>query len=112
MIVVGMLFEPSAVLFDYGNVLSMAQNLREIEEMAAVFGVPVAEFEKAYWKDRLAFDRADVTPEDYWRDVAAMVSRELLEGQRERLVQLDNLSWAYASAPVVQWAKELRGAGV
>ena len=45
-----------AVILDYGNVLSAPQDYAAVEAMAAVFGVPVAAFERAYWQDRAAFD--------------------------------------------------------
>ena len=101
-----------AVLFDYGNVLCRPQSRAETEAMAAIFRVPVAEFEKAYWRDRLAFDQAAVSPEGYWSEIADALSRELSNDEREQVIELDNLSWMYPDAVMVRWAKELWGAGL
>jgi len=104
--------QPGFVIFDYGNVLSQPQNRAEIAAMAAVFNVPVARFQDAYWPDRAAFDRATMTPEFYWTKLAERLSRTLSDAGCERLIELDNLSWANPDLAMVEWARELRGAGV
>lgn len=101
-----------AVLFDYGNVLCLPQNRVEAEAMADSFRVPMPEFEVAYWRNRLAFDQAAVTPEAYWTTIAEELSRSLSDAERERVIELDNLSWMYPDPVMVRWAKELRGAGM
>ena len=60
-----------AVIFDYGNVLSEAQKDTEIRGMAAVFDLPVSDFEKAYWLFRVAYDEANLEPREYWSDTPA-----------------------------------------
>jgi len=103
---------PTTVIFDYGNVLCLPQNRSEVVAMAAVFDAAVPAFEEHYWKDRLAFDQAAITPEAYWGTIAGALSRNLSDAQRERLIELDNLSWARPEPIMVQWAVELHDAGV
>lgn len=104
--------QPKAVIFDYGNVLCLPQNRAEIEAMAAILDTPVARFEEVYWKDRYPFDQAAMTPETYWRGVADSLSRTLSDAERERLNELDSLSWAHPDPTMIDWAAQLRGAGV
>ncbi len=80
--------------------------------MAANFDVAVPAFEECYWKDRLAFDQAAITPEAYWGTIADSLSRSLPDALRERLIELDNLSWACPDPIMAGWAAELRAAGV
>lgn len=104
--------QPKTVLFDYGNVLCQPQNRSELEAMAVILDAPVAQFEAAYWKDRAAFDKASITPQAYWKAIADALSRSLPDVERERLTELDNLSWAHPDPVMASWAAELRGAGV
>jgi len=49
--------------------------------MAAILNSPIARFQEVYWADRAAFDRAAITPEDYWDTVANRLSRTLTENR-------------------------------
>jgi putative hydrolase of the HAD superfamily len=101
-----------AVLFDYGNVLSRPQGRAEEAAMAAILNSPIARFQEVYWADRAAFDRAAITPEDYWDTVANRLSRTLRETERQRITKLDNLSWSYPEPTMVEWATALHQAGM
>ncbi len=105
-------FQPRAVIFDYGNVLSGPQNRADVESMAAVLKAPVARFEELYWKDRAAFDQASLTPESYWATIAGALSRTLSDEERARLIELDNHSWSFPDPVMPSWATALRAAGV
>jgi putative hydrolase of the HAD superfamily len=101
-----------AIIFDYGNVLSEPQGRAEIEAMAALFEAPVDVFEKAYWRDRLAYDAAGLTPPAYWNAVGEQLSHALSGREFERAIALDSRSWGYPRAVVVKWAKALSAAGM
>jgi putative hydrolase of the HAD superfamily len=101
-IVFGMPRQVKAVLFDYGNVLSRPQGRAEEAAMAAILNSPIARFQEVYWADRAAFDRAAITPEDYWDTVANRLSRTLTETERQRITKPDNLSWSYPEPTMVE----------
>lgn len=103
---------PRAVLFDYGNVLCLPQSRKEVEAMAALMDSPVASFEEAYWKDRLAFDQASLSPEAYWSGVADGLSRRLSDDCRRLLTEIDNRSWSRPDPIMASWAAALRAAGL
>ena len=103
---------PEAVLFDYGNVLCLPQTRKAVEAMAALLDSPVSSFEEAYWKDRLAFDQASLSPEAYWKGVADALSRHLSQDLRDSLTEIDNSSWALPNDTMANWASALRGAGL
>jgi putative hydrolase of the HAD superfamily len=100
------------VLFDYGNVLCLPQGRAEVEAMAATFRAPVPDFEQAYWRDRLAFDQAAVTPRAYWDAIAETLSQSLSDADLERVIELDDKSWVYPDPVMVRWAAEIRAAGM
>jgi putative hydrolase of the HAD superfamily len=102
----------NAVLFDYGNVISLPQGRAELAAMAAILNSPIDQFQEVYWADRAAFDRAAITPEAYWDTIASRLSRTLTETERQRITELDNLSWSYPDPIMVAWATALRQAGM
>jgi len=103
---------PSAVIFDYGNVLSAPQGKRETEAMASILKADVDPFLQAYWKFRLDYDRAALDPEEYWRKTAEAVSSTITESQISELIAIDSQSWAHQAPHIPEWARKLRQAGL
>jgi putative hydrolase of the HAD superfamily len=98
----------SAIIFDYGNVLCSSPLAAEIEGMAAILEMPVADFQKSYWQDRLAYDRAAVDPATYWNAVA---HRQLSPADIDKLQGIDSASWSHPDPVMPEWAKRVRAAG-
>lgn len=108
-----MRIQPRAVIFDYGHVLCRPQAPEEIEAMAAFFDVAVERFPGVYWPYRVPYDKGDLSPTAYWNTVAADLSRNhLSKEQIEALTELDNKSWAHPDPVMIDWARDLRDAGV
>ena len=59
-----------AVIFDYGNVLCEPQRDSDLVAMAAECDLPHDQFTEGYWKWRLDYDRAALSPLEYWARVA------------------------------------------
>jgi len=102
---------PTAVIFDYGNVLSQPQGLAEIESMASILNLPVPRFRELSWRFRLAYDEGRLDPADYWNTVATEASRTVTQEQIAELVELDSHSWAYPAPSLPEWARQLKQAG-
>src|SRR5579863_5958683 len=66
---------PSAVIFDYGNVLSEAQPIADTRAMAEILHLPLTTFTELYWRFRVPYDAGTLTPTDYWNTVAQTSSR-------------------------------------
>jgi putative hydrolase of the HAD superfamily len=98
----------SAIIFDYGNVLCSSPLAGEIEGMAAILEMPVADFQKSYWQDRLAYDRAAVDPAAYWNKVA---QRQLSAADIDKLQGIDSASWSHPDPVMPAWAQRVRAAG-
>lgn len=100
-----------AVVFDYGMVLSVEQPHSALEEMAAICGVPLDVFRKAYWEYRLAYDR-DLNADEYWKKTMNLVGVKLNAAQIAKLVLVDGAGWSHLNPLSVSWVRQLRSAGL
>lgn len=98
-----------AVIFDYGNVLCRHQERSDLDSMAALCGMGASDFEKAYWRNRMEYDQGRLPASDYWWRVSPDTSRD---GALDKLIELDNLSWARPDDVMVRWAKLVREHGL
>lgn len=80
----------SWLLCDYGDVLSLPQDPETIPLLAEACELDLEGFSKGYWTYRLAHDRGDLSPGEFWQ---AVLGRSPAPAQLERLVQLDIASW-------------------
>jgi putative hydrolase of the HAD superfamily len=100
---------PSAIIFDYGNVLSQAQPIADVQAMAAVLALPLAQFNELYWRFRIPYDAGSLDPAAYWNAVA---SRALTKDQASSLIEIDSRSWSHPDPVMTQWARDIRAAGL
>jgi putative hydrolase of the HAD superfamily len=100
-----------AVIFDYGNVVSLPQQPSEVERMASLLGMPLDRFCERYWRFRLSYDRAELTGESYWASVIDGHESGLDHDQLARLMALDGESWAHPNEKTLGWAKQLKREG-
>lgn len=103
---------PSAVIFDYGNVLSQSQPIAETQAMAGILDLPLKRFTELYWQFRIPYDAGEFEPEEYWDTVAKTASRALMVEQVGVLIEIDSRSWSHPSRGVPEWARQLRAAGL
>jgi putative hydrolase of the HAD superfamily len=99
-----------SVVFDFGNVICFPPSQQKIALAAADAGLPVDEFLRAMWKDRLPYD-GGLTPREYWRGVAAHASVEFDDSLIERMVGHETGFWNTYDSRVFQWIDTLRAAG-
>ncbi len=86
------------LLCDYGEVLSQAQPADERAALIAASGLGELDFWRAYWTHRPAYDRADISVEDYW---TAVLGRSAAPPQVRDLTALDVSSWLHANPAAV-----------
>ena len=66
-----------AVILDYGEVLCYSPTAEEWARMAGLFGVEPVPFRKLWDRNRLLYDRGDLSPEAYWSAVAKDAGTQL-----------------------------------
>lgn len=101
-----------AVIFDYGNVLSVLQHASDLEGMAAICAMPVDRFHELYWKFRLAYDRGELDGTSYWNSVMREENRMLKTEQISELILVDTESWMHLNERTIEWAERLYWAGI
>ena len=105
-----------AVVFDYGNVLSIEQTLEDMKAMALVCGIPHERFSGLYWKLRPPYDRGDIDGPAYWTAVVGQQElgqqeQSLTRDQIATLIKLDSESITRPNPGAVQWAELLHHEG-
>jgi len=103
---------PSAIIFDYGNVLSQSQPIADTQAMATILDLPLSQFTQAYWRFRVEYDAASLDPIAYWNTVAQAASRALTPDQISALIEIDSRSWSYPAPLIPGWARDVRAAGL
>ena len=101
----------SWVLFDYGGVICEPQPEADRARLARASGGPVADFEAAYWRYRLDYDRAALDVTAYWQRVAADLGRSYTDAEIAELSRLDAASWLTLQPGTVDLITGLATAG-
>ena len=98
----------SALILDFGGVLSYSQPENWYRLTAAPLGVAADAFRAAYWEHRHAYD-AGLPATEYWRRVHATLGRPC--GLVEPLIQSDVASWTEFREDVWTLARDFRRRG-
>ncbi len=101
-----------AVILDYGEVLCYSPTAEEWARMANVFAVEPPSFRKLWDRNRLLYDRGDLSPEAYWSAVAKDAGTQLAPEQLPLLRQWDVEMWAHENPTMVEWLKQIRSFGI
>lgn len=100
-----------AVIFDFGGVLCFSPTPDQIAKAAEVAQVPLADFDRAMWANRLEYDAGRLTPDAYWREVAEL-AHSPLANPVEALSYLDLEFWRRFDERVFAWIGLLRASGI
>ncbi|MGH9545825.1 MAG: HAD family hydrolase [Terriglobales bacterium] len=101
-----------AVILDYGEVLCYPPTAEEWARMAAVFDLDPQIFRKLWGRDRLVYDRGDISYEGYWSKLAAEASVNLMPEQLEKVGLWDLEMWGHVNPAMVDWTEQLRLSGI
>jgi len=101
-----------AVILDYGEVLCHRPSRQEFNRMEETFGVPPEAFAELWMRNRMAFDRGDLTPEAYWAQLGEDAGRPISPAQIAELKQLDLDMWSRDNQIMVNWMRSLRTRGI
>lgn len=101
-----------AVLFDFGKVLSSAEDPVAWANMLSLVELPEQRFHDAYWAYRHDYDRHTMNSVEYWHAVAAHAGSSLDSARISRLNELDVDLWTNMNERVVAFAEGLQRAGM
>jgi len=100
-----------AVVLDFGMVLCNVPTNEHIARIATLFGVDAAGFWKLYDTNRLALDRGDISPDEYWKMFANNAGRSVDEPTLKNLKWWDIEMWLGLNDPMLAWVERLRATG-
>jgi putative hydrolase of the HAD superfamily len=101
-----------AVILDYGEVLCYPPKAEDMKRMADLFRLEPVPFRKLWNRDRLLYDRGDLTPKTYWDSVAKTAEIQLTPEQVAQLSGWDVDMWAHENPTMVQWLRQLHASGI
>ena len=99
------------MVFDFGGVLGLPLASRTREEMAALCGLSVAEFQRLYQPDRLELDRGTLPGTEYWRRILSASGKKATTELVAAIDEIDTRGWLQVNTRVVAWTEELRAEG-
>jgi len=101
----------TAVIFDYGCVLSLTPSERDFEPLRKLMGVEAAAFQQGYWRKRELYDIDLIDTPTYWQDVAQAAGAAFPPDQIPNISTLDIQMWERPNPPMVEWVRVLRTRG-
>jgi putative hydrolase of the HAD superfamily len=100
-----------AIIFDYGDVISLPADPDVIRWMAKLFGLTEDRFRQIYGTYRHEYDRGSYSATQYWQHIAHAAGREVSADQIAELRRLDVAMWARLNPDILVWAERLQAAG-
>ncbi len=101
-----------AVIFDYGRVLSVTPSDAEMQQFAALVGVPEPPFFEIYSATRHDYDRGRTDFRQHWQAFADAAGVQLGPAQVERIAEMETLMWLRVNADALALAREIKARGV
>ncbi|MBW4026025.1 MAG: HAD family phosphatase [Acidobacteria bacterium] len=101
-----------AVIFDYGMVLSTAQEPAAHSNLLAITGLEHAAFEQHYWRHRHEYDLGVLNGNSYWETFSREAELEFTPAQIERLIENDVLMWSTLNEGMLAWVEAVRESGM
>jgi len=101
-----------AVILDYGKVLALAPTREEFGRMASKFNLSFEIFHKLWEAGRGAYDRDELTAEEYWLALGAQVHTALDDREIKKLRQIEIEIWCHLDSGMLAWVTQLRSAGI
>ena len=101
-----------AIIFDFGGVLCFHPTDRQVNELAALCGVPRKDFLHAYWSFRVPYDRGDYDGAGYWAAIGEALGREYSNDQIQDFIAHDVAFWTSLDQRMLKWIREMRVAGI
>src|ERR1019366_6422091 len=101
-----------AVVFDYGMVLTGAQDPEAYAALLRLTGLQRDRFESLYWADRHAYDEGKLTGLAFWQKLLHDAGIAETAGLAEELNLWDARMWTTQNPAMLAWQLELKQRGI
>ena len=99
------------IAFDYGQVITFAQDPKAVERIAQLAGVEKNKFEAVLWKIRSEYDRGTMTVKEYYREVLSGFNVSLDENIIDKMIYIDHESWKNLNPQTMSLMEDVKNAG-
>lgn len=100
-----------AVVFDYGQVISLPHDPKVIDRLAERAGAERDKFEALMWSLRGEFDRGTINAKEYYKQLLSRLEVSLDEKSVDELIEMDLTSWRNINAGTVALMEDVKKAG-
>jgi len=100
-----------AVVFDYGQVISLPPNTNVMDEIAKLAGVEREKFEPLLWFYRGEYDRGVVSAKEYYRKVLSRLDVSVDDNTVDEMIKMDLASWRNTNPGTVALMEDIKNAG-
>ena len=100
-----------AVVFDFGQVISIPLDPVKIEKLAKLAGVEREQFESVFWSLRKEYDRGTIDAREYYRAVLSRLGTSLDEEGINEMIRLDYEIWKHINNHTVTLMEDIKKQG-
>ena len=101
-----------AVVFDFGQVISLPQDPKALDELSKRAGVKREMFESLYWSLRGEYDRGTVSPKAYYKNILSSLNVNMRDEEIDEMIEIDFNSWKNINAGTVTLMEDVKKAGL
>jgi putative hydrolase of the HAD superfamily len=101
-----------AVIFDYGRVLTGPPDPAAYAELMRITGLSADRLDRAYWKDRNAYDEGKLTGVAFWHNVVRDAGLNLAEPEIAELNLWDVRMWTRGDPAMLAWQLAIKECGL
>ena len=101
-----------AIVFDYGNVISLPQDPKTVDRLAERAGAGKKKFETTLWALRGEYDRGTLSSREYFKKVLSSLGISLDDNKIDEMAEIDFMSWRNINEGTAQLMKEVKDSGL
>ncbi len=101
-----------AVVFDYGMVLSTAQEPAALAALKQITRLDDAAFDAHYWRYRHRYDLGELNGTSFWQAISRDASLGLNSSEITRLIEHDVVMWSTLNETMLRWVAAVQDAGL
>ena len=102
----------TAIIFDYGCVLSLTPGPDDFELLRKAVGAEAATFQEIYWRNRDEYDLAAIDTPAYWQKIGHAAGVTFSPELLRKWAVLDCEMWGKPNPVMVEWAQHLGEQGL
>ncbi len=101
-----------AVIFDYGMVLSTAQEPASLAALKQITRLDDRTFDEHYWRYRHRYDLGELNGRTFWEAISRDAGLALTPVEIARLIEHDVVMWSTLNEPMIRWVAAVQDAGL